>query len=74
MPRTPPRAEASAATGKAPTQADLTFRNRKSAKIFDAIVDAFVQDRDVARMVEDRAGWRSLVQLCAATGFSPSSL
>ena len=74
LPKAPPRGEASAGMDKALTAADLTFRNRKSAKVFDALMDAFVQDRDVARMMEDRAGWRSLVQLCAATGFSPSSL
>lgn len=72
--RMPPPVEKTAAAAELAAEGVLAFKNRKAAKVFDALVDAFVRDRDVARLAEDRAGWRSLVQVCEATGFSPSSL
>ena len=73
-----PREPAPAAAEKRPagpsSHEALAFKNRKAQQVFDALSEAFVYDREVRRLAQDRAGWRSLVQVCGATGFSPSSL
>ena len=50
------------------------FANARAAKVFEALVDAYVEDIRVRRLAGESAGWRSLVRIAREAKLSPSSL
>jgi hypothetical protein len=53
---------------------EFEFRNQRSSKVFDCLVDALVGDHMVSGYGQEMSGWRTLSEISRATGIPTSVL
>ena len=52
----------------------VQFKSGVASKVFDALVDFFIEDYMVKRYVSDKSGWRTLPEIAQRAQLPPSSL
>jgi hypothetical protein len=53
---------------------EFEFKNQRSSKLFQCLVDALVQDHMISGYGQDASGWRTLSEISRATGIPTSVL
>lgn len=52
----------------------IHFKSETTRKVFDSLVDSFIEDYMVKKYVAEKSGWRTLAELAEQSGISKSIL